>query len=282
MELYLINAFTKNALGGNPAGVVLNADEYTEDQMKSIAKKVGFSETAFVMKSKVADFKVRFFTPNNEVDLCGHATIATFSLLKQLKVVSEGEYTQETKAGILKLKLDSETVYMEQLNPIEYEIIQDSEISYSLTLEKEKIYEPISIYSTGLKDIIIRVENFDVLDKIDPKFDIIKSVSEKYGVVGYHVFAIEDKEKIRARNFAPLYAVNEESATGTATGALMGYLIKNKLVEFKDGINEFTFEQGYSMNRPSEIKALCNIKDNKINSIYVGGKCSSMKRQYIK
>ena len=69
IKVYTLNAFTDDVSGGNPAGVVLDADNLTEKQMQGIAKKVGFSETAFVMSSDSADFRVRFFTPSDEVDL---------------------------------------------------------------------------------------------------------------------------------------------------------------------------------------------------------------------
>lgn len=88
IKVYKINAFAKTAIGGNPAGVVVNADELSENDMKKIAGIVGLSETAFVMKSDVADFRVRFFTPTEEVDLCGHATIGTFSILLKKVILS--------------------------------------------------------------------------------------------------------------------------------------------------------------------------------------------------
>ena len=81
-KIYRISALKYNNMGGNPAGVVLDADLLSESDMPTIAKEVGYSETAFIMKSLNADFKVRFFTPVAEVDLCGHATIASFNLLK--------------------------------------------------------------------------------------------------------------------------------------------------------------------------------------------------------
>jgi PhzF family phenazine biosynthesis protein len=86
-EVYILNAFSATAEGGNPAGVVADATSMTEEQIQEIARELGYSETAFVQTSDVADFKVRFFTPVTEVDLCGHATIATFSLLLQLKKI---------------------------------------------------------------------------------------------------------------------------------------------------------------------------------------------------
>ena len=116
-QIYRISAFQDNHRGGNPAGVVLDADLLSERDMLSIAKKVGYSETAFIMKSLNADFKVRFFTPIAEVDLCGHATIAAFNLLRDLHVIKMGRYTQETKAGILQLEIQDKLVYMEQNIP---------------------------------------------------------------------------------------------------------------------------------------------------------------------
>ena len=67
IKVYTLNAFGKTDLGGNPAGVVLSADNLNEEEMKKIAKEVGFSETAFIMNSDRADFKLRFFTPSEEV-----------------------------------------------------------------------------------------------------------------------------------------------------------------------------------------------------------------------
>ena len=72
--VYTLYSFAKDNKGGNLAGVVLDADDLSDIQMLNIANQVGFSETAFVHKSNKATFKVRFFTPNSEVDLCGHAT----------------------------------------------------------------------------------------------------------------------------------------------------------------------------------------------------------------
>ena len=103
LTVYRLSSFPKEDHGGNEAGVVLDADLLKDKEMLKIAKEVGYSETAFVSKSNVADFKVRFFTPANEVSLCGHATIATFNLLRDKELINPGIYTQETKAGILKL-----------------------------------------------------------------------------------------------------------------------------------------------------------------------------------
>ncbi|MCD6482404.1 MAG: PhzF family phenazine biosynthesis protein, partial [Candidatus Izimaplasma sp.] len=116
-KIYRMMSFAKETHGGNPAGVVINADTLNEKEMQLIARDIGYSETAFVLKSSNTDFNIRFFTPISEVNLCGHATIATFNLLRDKGIITKGFYTQETKAGILKLEVKDRIVYMEQLLP---------------------------------------------------------------------------------------------------------------------------------------------------------------------
>lgn len=275
MKRYYVNAFAKTATGGNPAGVVLNADLLDEREMLDIASEIGFSETAFVSKSDIADFKVRFFTPSDEVDLCGHATIATFSLLKSLNLIESGDYTQETKAGVLKVHITPEDeIMMEQLKPSSYDIIAKSIIAKSLGIDEKKIISPVQVFSTGLKDIIVHLDSLDTINNLTPDFMSITEISRKYESTGYHVFTLETLHDNTAhcRNFAPLYAIDEESATGTASGAVSGYLVANDLVDVHDGLNKFTFEQGYSMKRPSEIKVQLTIANNDIVKVVVGGK----------
>lgn len=84
IKVYLVNSFTRDHCGGNPAGVVLNPPKLTTEQKIAIAQQVGFSETAFVYSGDDTDFKVDFFTAEGEVDFCGHATLAVFSLCHRL------------------------------------------------------------------------------------------------------------------------------------------------------------------------------------------------------
>ncbi|EKO3736908.1 PhzF family phenazine biosynthesis protein, partial [Vibrio metschnikovii] len=100
VEAILVNSFTANGTGGNPAGVVLDADYLSNEEKLQIAQVVGYSETAFVSQDNEADFEVSFFTVTGEVDFCGHATLAVFSTMYQDGIISEGKYLQRTKAGL--------------------------------------------------------------------------------------------------------------------------------------------------------------------------------------
>lgn len=275
IKAYTLNSFAKSLNGGNPAAVVLNADNLLEEQMKKIASIIGFSETAFVMNSKSADFKVRFFTPNEEVNLCGHGTIATFSLLTMKKIISVGKYSQETKAGILNVEIKEDlSIMMDQNLPTYFEIVDKEKIAKTLNIDIDSFVEnlPIQIVSTGLRDIIIPLKNKKMLESIKPDFNSIAKISKEYNIIGYHVFALEssDDEIIHCRNLAPLYGIDEESATGTSNGALCCYLFKYKRLN-SNQLSSLVIKQGYLMGKPSEIIVNLEVENDKIIGVKVGG-----------
>lgn len=283
--VYLLNAFAKVEGGGNPAGVVLEADDLTDHEMLNIAREVGFSETAFVSSSELADFRVRFFTPAAEVDLCGHATIATFSLLFRMGIIRVEEYSQETKAGILKISVKEDgTIFMQQNCPIFGEIIPLTDIADSLNITGDDLVDnlPVQTVSTGLPDIIVPIQSLEILNAIQPDFAKVKELSQIYSVVGFHLFCLEtlNDNSAHCRNLAPLFDIEEEAATGTASGALASYLYKQGLIN-EDQAGNLVFEQGYSMNRPSEIKVKLEIENEKIKKVWVGGKAEFVGKRKI-
>lgn len=273
VKVYKLSSFAKGSAGGNPAGVVLNADLFTEVQMQNLAKRIEYSETAFVSESELADFKVRFFTPNAEVDLCGHATIAAFSFMQQKKLIKQGTYTQETKAGVLKINIKASTVYMQQTLPKFYEEIATEELVDCLGIAYTDfdLRMPIQAVSTGIKDILVPVKSYNILENLIPDMKRIEDISKRYEATGLHVFTLNDNSKSAAicRNFAPLYGISEESATGTSNGALVCYLFKYGYLNTNH--ENIVIEQGSFMNKPSTIKAVLKLEDMNIEEVWVGG-----------
>lgn len=105
IPIYHYDAFTNIPNKGNPAGVVLNADCLNDAQMQDIARNIGFNETAFVIKSNNETLRIRYFTPGHEINLCGHATIASLYCMKSRGLLNEIEaLTIETNAGILPVR----------------------------------------------------------------------------------------------------------------------------------------------------------------------------------
>jgi PhzF family phenazine biosynthesis protein len=275
IEVQILNAFTDNDEDGNPAGVVLNADVLTVDQKLKIASAVGLSETAFVSKSDSADFKLDFFTPNKQIAHCGHATIATFSYLRQLGKIDKQKTSKETIDGLRRIMLNGDFAFMEQKAPV-YTGISNrrNEILASLSLREEEMIPgaPISMVNTGNSFFIIPVSSSAVLKNIHPRFDLIATLSEEFDLIGYYVFTTETDDPLRdvsTRMFAPRYGIEEESATGMAAGPLACYLYDVLKIENP----KFLIQQGKYMEQPSIslIVVELEIEEGTIISLMAGG-----------
>lgn len=266
---FIVQAFTLDGRGGNGAGVVLEADSLTANQKLSIAARVGLSETAFVSRSECADFHLEYFTPVAEVDLCGHATIATFVLLHDQGLAS-GSYTIETRSGILTIEVDPDgTIWMQQCLPSFLQQYPRSDFAQALPGARLHPDLPVQAVSTGLPDIMLPMADIEALRDLRPDFDALVVLNERQQVVGIHAFALSghDDPVAECRNFAPCYGIPEESATGTSNCALACYLYRHH-----HKASRYRFLQGLSMGSPSAIEVRLGIKDQQIGSVWVGGK----------
>lgn len=275
VTVQIVNAFTKDGKGGNPAGVVIDADTYSEADMQAIAAKVGLSETSFVSNSETEGFKLDFFTPNKRIAHCGHATIATFSYLKSLERVGEGETSKETVDGPRKIIIAGEQAYMEQLAPVYSSednwdaAVTNIDILNSLGLKEEQLASssPILRVNTGNNFIVLEVKNAKTLAAITPDQEAISEISEKLDLIGYYVFV--KGSDARARMFAPFYGIEEEAATGMAAGPLACYLydiLGLKKPEYKIIQGEFMTPAS-----PSRITVKLSLEGNKITGLMAGG-----------
>ncbi|WP_417442046.1 PhzF family phenazine biosynthesis protein [Idiomarina sp.] len=274
VEAFLVNSFTADGTGGNPAGVVLQADNLSNEEKLEIAQAVGYSETAFVSQDDEVDFELSFFTVTDEVDFCGHATLAAFSTMYRKGIVTEGQYIQRTKAGVLAVTVESDGhIVMEQKLPEYLGVFAAGDISELIGIDStvlESTQLPIEVISTGLPDIIVPVP-LGYLDEIQVNDRLLSNFCQKHNVVGIHAFELCEKGSeltASCRNFAPLFGIPEESATGSASGALACYLTKHFPGEHS---NCFTFEQGRAMGCVSRITASVELNEQVILKVMVGG-----------
>ncbi|OFG61113.1 PhzF family phenazine biosynthesis protein [Listeria monocytogenes] len=277
ISVYVASAFSKNNKGGNKAGVVLNESTLATAQKMAIAKQLGYAETAFLTESNCADFKLEYFTPKEEVALCGHATIGTFAILMHLNKIHKNQYTIETNSGVLTITIKEDTIFMEQNQPTFYDIIPPNNLTGCFDLNSLNANYPIQIVSTGLKDILIPVKSEADLYALEPNFEKVKEVSKQYEVVGMHLYTFSD-DRIICRNFAPLFDIDEEAATGTSNGALACYLYQHQYLRKE----LYVFEQGHSLHSPSEILVKLDVTgNNEIARVYVGGNGYYSETKYL-
>ena len=182
--------------------------------------------------------------------------------------MTEGAYRVETAAGPLRNGLTDSLLFLSQLLPVFGEFVPAEELAPAFGISAEEIGSA-QIVSTGLRDIFVPVRDRKTLFSLKPNFDRITELSKKYNAVGIHVFALDppgEESTAHCRNFAPLYGIPEESATGSSNGALACYLFERGVTE-----NTFLFKQGDILDAPSNIYARLTLEDGKITKVECGG-----------
>lgn len=273
VKVAIVNAFVDSDGGGNPAGVVIEADHLSEKQKLCVAKKVGLSETAFVSKSSTADFKLDFYTPQKQIAHCGHATIATFSHLSQLGLVSTKKTSKETIDGDREIEVLGDFAYMEQLKPKYSDLSHDvNHIYRAIGVNEKKVISAPAIVNTGNSFLVLGVKTVKDLENLIPDYEQIEEISEECNLIGFYIFTLETNVNDRdasTRMFAPRYGIKEESATGMAAGPLACFLHDHMNLDQE----VFQIEQGFSMQpaSPSCIKVVLSREGKIINHLKAGG-----------
>jgi PhzF family phenazine biosynthesis protein len=255
----LVDAFTQEPFAGNAAGVVPNADDLSDSQMQAIASELGASETAFVRASDAADRRLRYFTPTEEVDLCGHATIATHAFLAD--DIGEGTHTLETNVGVLDIELDGETVWMRQNAPEVAKVdATHAEVAETLGIRETGLSGlgadlPLARASTGLPFLMVPVEYLSDLSKMSPDMAAIETLAADHDCRGVYAFTfdtLEGDSTLHGRCFVPGAGVPEDPVTGTASGACGAYL--DRFGAFDPTPEEMLFEQGHFLDRDGLVR----------------------------
>ena len=283
--VYQIDSFTKERFKGNPAGVVVNADGLNDNLMQQIARELNNSETAFLFSpdDTHSDGVIRYFTPNTEVPTCGHATIAAMYAKALEDNLDSCVLRIKTKIGILPFEIIKESgdykVIMTQ-GKFELSPTIDSETTNKLIsalgLVKSDLNNkcPIQIASTGHSKVMIGIKDRKKLNDLCPNFNDLASLSKLINCNGYFVFTLDsDIPEILTfgRMFAPAIGINEDPVTGNANGPLGGYLIQNKVLDFKSSVFEFKGRQGETINRLGVVNVKVEIANDLPSMIQIMG-----------
>ena len=258
----LVDAFTTEPLTGNAAGVLPDASGLNDSQMQAVAAELGASETAFVLPSDDADRRIRYFTPTQEVELCGHATVASHALLADDGAVDTGEHTLETNAGVLDIEVTDEGLVWMSQNPAEVREIDEGELGYervaeALNVDPASLTDigadlPLAWASTGLPFLVVPVNFLEHLGKMDPDPAKVEALTDEFDATGVYAFTfdtLEAESTLHGRMFAPGAGVPEDPVTGTASGAAAAYLDRFGAID----TDSMTFEQGEFVDRGGRV-----------------------------
>ncbi len=293
LKFYQADVFSAQPFGGNPVAVFPDAQGLSDDQLQQIAREMNLSETVFVLPptDPAAVVRLRIFTPTQEIPFAGHPVIGTFYVLAQLGLVATPEpvtrVVQECNIGLYPVELHTQDglvsrVVMSQPEPQFLERLEGAEDFYkvasSLGLPKHVIAEakwPLEVVSTGLPVLIVPVRTLTAVRSIKPDASAITDLCRRIGANGIMVFTtvtVEPSATVHARMFAPAIGILEDPATGSAGGALGAYLVHNGVVDVGP-TTDLLIEQGYEMERPSNILVRVESDDDAIQVVKVGGQC---------
>lgn len=279
-ECIFVDAFTDIPYAGNQLAVFPCGSGLTTEQMQRLAQEINYSETTFVLDTDKpeADFRIRIFTPSQELPFAGHPTLGTaYSIMERFDIWTEkGDILRlETKVGVIPLQKQKGIIWMTQNEPVFFERHSDKkQIADLFGLSPDDIADriPVEEVSTGNRMLIVPVRTLGAVQRAQCN---VSNMRNFFGskLIGPYIFSLETTSpdtQIHTRFFAPHLGILEDPATGSAAGPLTGYLLKHRV--FGDAF-EIINEQGVEMGRRSKILMRGKVKDDTYH-IQVGGNCA--------
>lgn len=292
VTVHIVNAFTVDGTGGNPAGVVLDADALNAAAMQSIAAQTELSETAFVSRSPTEGARLDFFTPTRRIAHCGHATIAAFALMRAEGRISDGATSKQTVEGPRRIHVREGAVFMEQQAPSYLTqadwagtAVTETDVLAAVGLSANRLDLRVApqIVDTGNRFLLIGVASEAELSALAVDQAAVARISDALDLIGFYVFFVTGEEGFAhatTRMFAPRYGILEESATGMAAGPL-ACLLHDAL---GDRRTHFVIEQGRFMASPSVSRILVDlhVKGSRITGLMAGGEGQTTRTVQVK
>ena len=280
-----VDAFTETPLTGNPAGVVLTAEGLSDQQMQTIAREMALPETAFILPptTPAANLRIRWFSPQVEVALCGHATVASFHALAEegmhgMKHVGTYNFKLETKSGILPLtveKASSGTDVFFGLPVPEFTRAGQYKLDIMriLNVPLEEFENRIPIVVTDY--LFVPIRRLHTIFAMKPNFFAMSQFLSNKGITGLCAFTTETVDRgssVHSRFFAPTVGINEDPVTGSANGPLGVYLFERGELEATGETLTIVGEQGDAIGRKGRVTIRLSVEGTQVTSVQIGGR----------
>jgi len=282
---FQVDAFTRTLFSGNPAGVVLDADDLSDDEMQKLARELGRGDTAFICQAtgEDHDLRMRFFTTKCEVPFVGHATVAAHFVRSSLGLQPQSPLRQLSGTGIVTIDIHSIDGATEigmhlsaprsarELLPAELDTVLDALGVSHGDLDPRC---PAEIFSTGSTRMMLALRNPASLTQLHPNLDTLARLTPHLGAEGYFVFALSGDERetrTESRMFCPAIGVPEDAVSGNAHGMLGAFLVRHHLLASHDGTARFRGQQGRALGRPGEVRVEVREYGGEAYSVRVAG-----------
>lgn len=250
LKTYIVDSFTDKPFTGNPAGVCLVDHDLSEDEMQSIAKELGLSETAFVKQETPSTFSIRYFSPKMEIPLCGHATLASSKIIFDINPDLQQIQFKNINNLILSVSISDDLIEMEF--PIYATVPQSAPQALLSALGIQDIIN--SVYNRETEILLIEIEDSQILERLTPNFEELKSSHD--GINGVLITAPSQRNgyDFESRYFWPWSGTNEDPVTGGTHTFLAQY--------WSDKLNKKTMNSFQCSERSGfmEVEILSNDK----------------------
>lgn len=269
--------------GGNPAPIVIDAAGMSDAEMQRVAQVYGH-ESGFVLpppQGSGCDFEFRFFVPNHEMSMCGHATVGAVWLLAKLGKLRGDRVSIWTRSGQVEARVETfsrQDILVEVSQPEgRVELLPnapgiEADILDVLGIDAGDLATlPIQNARTSRVKTLVPLKSVSILDGLKPDFGRIEQLCARIDSTGLYPYAMSDRiaQIVDARQFPSSSGYPEDAATGIAAAALSFGLLENGLVE--PSVRPITIRQGRAMKRPSEISVRFNLEGGRANGCWLGG-----------
>lgn len=294
-----VDVFTDAAFQGNALAVFPEAEGISDERMLQISREMNLSETVFVLRPKPESSDVlrrlRIFTPMREIPFAGHPIVGTWNVLAREGVVplpeaGDGWQRIHHEVGIGVLPVDIEFRDGQPVRVVmtqgKFRVIDElddqdekAELARALGLAREALDDslPIQVISTGLDVLAVPVSKLADLSSCKIDSGLLADIYTRHGATGCHAFSRETLEggesRAHARFFAPADNIPEDPATGSACGALGGYLVHHEALDLQptgEGY-QFVIEQGDFIKRSSRLQLTVKGSKGNVEQVKVGG-----------
>ena len=293
VRVFQVDAFTARRFSGNPAGVVLDADALSADDMQALARELNNGDTAFVLRPDADDhdLRLRFFTPRREVAFVGHATLAAHAVLATLGL--EPKRRQKQSSGIIEVDsiagASPPRIAIHLPPPTLRRTLTEPELSavleaLDLTRAELDARCPPTLGGESGTRLLLGVEHGTTLARLRPDLARLTALSEQLGAPGYFLFSCRPTLAdvyTEARMFCPALGFPEDPVSGNAHALLGAYLLHHGLIgapppESEAGASarstiEFTGAQGHHLGRPGRVTVALNLERQILQSVTVVG-----------
>jgi PhzF family phenazine biosynthesis protein len=257
-----VDAFTARPFLGNPVAVVLGADHLSSEEMQRIAAWTNLSETTFVLKPMIPDpaYRLRIFTPTNELPFAGHPTIGSCHAVVESGIVTpvDERLVQECGVGNLPLRIsavaEERWIHVEAPEAVRVGEFPELAPELSAALGHPVAATPPTAFRNGPVWLFVRLEREEQITSLAPDWSALAKLSREHAVSGVAAFSFVDSGEfaVHIRCFAPAFGVPEDPVTGSANAALPAYLAHHGLLD-RVG-REYLATQATEMGRDGRVR----------------------------